>query len=159
MRRMDAITWLLPLLGVALRASQAKTLSHLATAAVHVSQLTLAEIGRQLPDVLAGSWWSFTACKTGEQVFRDTQVGSAERYDRLLLIGVVAYVLLVGLGYYALEHHHPRTWSSSGLPEAMSAFGVGRVVWDRVRVSPAQAFSALISALTEAVKEVIEKWG
>ncbi len=51
-------------------------------------------------------------------------MGSAERFDRLLLIGVVAYVLLVGLGYYALEHYHPRTWSSSGSPEAMSAFGV-----------------------------------
>ncbi len=90
---------------------------------------------------------------------RDTQVESAERFDRLLLIGVVAYVLLMGLGYYALEHYHPRTWSGSGSREAMSAFGVGRVVWDRVRASPAQAFSALILALTEAVKEFIEKRG
>ncbi|GEM_PF-2386111 len=85
----------------------------------------------------AGSWWSFTAGETGEQVFRDqksrrygwslrdTQVGSAERFDRLLLIGVVAYVLLVGLGYYALEHYHPRTWFSSGSCEAMRAFGGG----------------------------------
>ncbi len=37
----------------------------------------------------------------------------------------------------------------------MSAFGVGRVVWDPVRPFPAQAFSALILALTEAAMEII----
>ncbi len=39
----------------------------------------------------------------------------------------------------------------------MSAFGVGQVVWDRVHPSPAQAFSALILALTKAVREMIAK--
>ncbi len=49
------LPWLLPLLEVSLRASQAKTLAHLALAAVRVSKLTLAEIGRQLLGVMAKS--------------------------------------------------------------------------------------------------------
>ncbi len=74
----------------------------------------------------------------------------------------MAYGLLLGHGTLEpigrLDYLRTlRTRTGSGSREAMSAFGVGRAVWNRVRVFPVQAFSALILAFTKAVMEIMEK--
>lgn len=86
---------------------------------------------------------------------RDVQVRSIERFDRLLLVLALAYLLLMGLGYYARRYYCPSTWSTTSRPGQSSAFGIGRAVWHRLRASPEQVFSALIAVLKEASK----KWG
>jgi hypothetical protein len=104
---------------------------------------------------------------TIEQVFRDQknrrngwalrniQVTKAERFDRLLLILVFAYVLLVGLGHYCRVHLSAVNWSSNSRPMDCSAFSIGRAMAGRCEVFPLQAFAALCLAL----RTVQPNWG
>jgi hypothetical protein len=96
---------------------------------------------------------------TIEQVFRDQknrrngwalrniQVTKADRFERLLLILVFAYVLLVGLGHYCRAYMSSAHWSSNTRPMDCSAFSIGRAMVGRCEVSPLQAFAALCLAL------------
>lgn len=104
---------------------------------------------------------------TIEQVFRDqknrragwalrnTQVQRVEHFDRLLLILAFAYVLLVGLGHYCRARLSPAHWSSNTRPMDCSAFTIGRLMLQRLEVTPRQAFAALQLALGG----VRPKWG
>jgi hypothetical protein len=102
-----------------------------------------------------------------EELFRDdkslrngfaprlTKVTRADRFDRLLLILAVAYLLLSGAGLVARARCRPREWCTNTRPDECSAFTIGRVMIDRVRISPAQAFIAVLQASEEPARN----WG
>jgi hypothetical protein len=102
-----------------------------------------------------------------EELFRDdkslrngwalrlTQVTKAERFDRLLLILALAYWLLVGMGLVARSRHRPGAWCGSNRVDECSAFTIGRVLIDWMRVPPATAFEAV----RRASAAVASKWG
>ena len=102
-----------------------------------------------------------------EELFRDdkslrngwalrlVQVTKAERFDRLLLVLALAYWLLVGMGLVARSRHRPGAWCGSNRAQECSAFTIGRVLIDWMRVQPATAFEAV----RRATAGVIPKWG
>jgi hypothetical protein len=102
-----------------------------------------------------------------EELFRDdkslrngwalrlTKLTKADRFDRLLLVLALAYWLLVGLGLLARQQLGPAHWCSSNDPQECSAFTVGRVILERLDVSPAAAFAAVAAATSE----VATNWG
>src|SRR5690606_39833966 len=73
-----------------------------------------------------------------EELFRDaknehlgwslakTRVSRADRLDRLILIGALAYVLLMGLGLWCREHLDPRKWCTNKRKKELSAFAIGK---------------------------------
>ena len=85
---------------------------------------------------------------------RDTKITRAERLDRLLLILAIAYLLLCGLGLWALKTRKPGNWSSSTRNEC-SVFTIGRIMLDRITIKLSAALAALIAATEEAVPN----WG
>jgi hypothetical protein len=104
---------------------------------------------------------------TVEELFRDgknkrngwslrhTKITKAERLDRLLLILALAYWLLVGLGHVARQRFQPSMWCSSNRQKECSVFTIGRIMWERMEVSPTLAFAAVVAAIAEAA----QKWG
>lgn len=82
---------------------------------------------------------------------RQTQVTKAGRFDRLLLVLALAYWLLVGVGLLARQRYRPAAWCSSnrqkGRRQQCSAFTIGRVMRERMKVSPAAALAAVIAAV------------
>jgi len=102
-----------------------------------------------------------------EELFRDdkslrngfalrlTQLKRADRLDRLLLVLAVAYLLLSGVGLWARVRCRPCQWCTNARPDECSAFTIGRVMIDRVRLSPAQAFVAVLQASEEPARN----WG
>lgn len=86
---------------------------------------------------------------------RNTQITRPERFDRLLLILVLAYWLLLGIGLIALSRYAAGMWCSNNNPKACGVFFIGRKMLRRLEVTAAQALAALLDAiLTEA-----GKWG
>mgnify|MGYP000309450887 CR=1 FL=1 len=104
---------------------------------------------------------------TIEEVFRDyknrrngfalrnTRIRKAERFDRLLLVLVLAYLLLIGLGLYAKAFLHPSYWCSTSKADQCSVFTIGRRMLDVLELSPAQA----LAQLRQATEDPIENWG
>ena len=104
---------------------------------------------------------------TIEQVFRDhknhrngfalrhVQVQQADRFDRLLLIVALTYILLVGLGHYARKRYRPSYWSSNTRAGDCSVFTIGRCMLDRIEVLATQIFAALLTAISQPAP----KWG
>lgn len=106
-----------------------------------------------------------------EELFRDdkslrngwalrlTQLTTAGRFDRLLLIVALAYWLLVGLGLLARLQYRPSWWCSTNRERGgrwqCSAFTIGRAVRDRLGERPSAAFQASCSATAK----VITNWG
>ena len=86
---------------------------------------------------------------------RHTQLTRADRFDRLILILVVAYLLLTGLGLRAMAEGKPGDWSSRDTGTPCSAALVGRTMVDRLRVSPAAAIAAILTAIVTAG----QNWG
>lgn len=85
---------------------------------------------------------------------RDTQITTADRLDRLILILAIAYLLLCGLGLLARQHHRPSAWGSASKNQC-SLYLIGLMMLPKLRWTAAQAFSAVLN-LTE---EVAPKWG
>ena len=104
---------------------------------------------------------------TIEEVFRDqknrrngfalrnTRIQKAERFDRLLLVLALAYLLLVGLGLYARARYHPGCWCSATRASECSVFTIGRRMLDLLELSPAQA----VAEVRKAAENAIENWG
>ena len=104
---------------------------------------------------------------TIEQVFRDhksrrngfalrnTQIKKAQRFDRLLLILALAYLLLVGLGLRAKRSYCPSNWCTNTRDNECSVFVVGQRMLDQLDLSPDQAVTAVQRALTQAAPN----WG
>ena len=63
--------------------------------------------------------------------------------------------MLVGLGLLARCRLRPGAWCSSNDPGQCSAFTIGRVLLERLRVRPAAAFAAVC----RETKAVASKWG
>ncbi len=104
---------------------------------------------------------------TIEQVFRDhksrrngfalrnTLVKKAERFDRLLLILAIAYLLLIGVGLFAKRHYCPSNWCTNTRAGECSVFLIGQRMLDQMELSPDQALTAIQTALTAAAPN----WG
>ncbi len=102
-----------------------------------------------------------------EELFRDqkslrngsalrlTKIRRADRFDRLLLVLAVAYLLLTGIGLIARARCRPSEWCANTRPGECSAFTIGRVMVDRLTVTPAQAFVAVLRASEEPARN----WG
>jgi hypothetical protein len=86
---------------------------------------------------------------------RDTQVSTADRLDRLLLVLALAYLLLVGLGLHCRKHYRPGTWCSNNRPDTLCDFAIARVMLDRVTILATTAFRLLLAATVTAVPN----WG
>jgi len=75
---------------------------------------------------------------------------SAERFDRLLLMLALAYILLVGVGLYARAQCHPGHWPSATKASQCSMFTIGRRMVDALEITPARAFGALCAAVSSS---------
>ena len=78
---------------------------------------------------------------------RHTQIKHADRFDRLLLILVLVYLLLSGLGQVARHRFRPGAWCSTNRPDECSDFTIGRRMLGRMQVPPEQALAALVNHL------------
>jgi hypothetical protein len=85
---------------------------------------------------------------------RDTKITRAERFDRLLLILAITYLLLCGVGLVALQTRRPGDWTASSKNDC-SVFTIGRVMITRMTVSVAQVLKTLI----EATEQAAPNWG
>jgi hypothetical protein len=85
---------------------------------------------------------------------RDTQITTADRLDRLILILAIAYLLLCGLGLLARQQCRPSAWSSASKDQC-SLYLIGLIMLPKLRSTPNQAFNAVLN-LTE---EAVPKWG
>jgi hypothetical protein len=85
---------------------------------------------------------------------RDTQLKSAERLDRLLLVLAIAYLLLCGLGLIAQRTRRPADWCASS-KEQCSVFRIGLIMRAKLTASPPQAFAAVV----DLSEQMAAKWG
>lgn len=104
---------------------------------------------------------------TVEELFRDdknkrngfalrhTKITKPDRIDRLLLILALAYWLLCGIGLRARQRYRPGMWCSSNREKECSVFTIGRIMRQRMKVSAASAFAAVVAA----IGEVAPNWG
>lgn len=102
-----------------------------------------------------------------EQLFRDaknhrhgwslrhTQIADPDRLDRLILILAIAYLLLVGLGVWALSRYRPGRWCSNNHARSLSAFHVGQLALLEFHLTPTHAVASLLHAAAIAAG----KWG
>jgi hypothetical protein len=102
-----------------------------------------------------------------EELFRDaksgqfgyalgkTRIRRPDRLDRLILILVLAYLLLVGLGLWAKRNLPPRTWASNNRRDECSAFTVGRLLLDQCPTSRHR----LLLELLATIRTGGPKWG
>jgi hypothetical protein len=102
-----------------------------------------------------------------EELFRDgkdgryglglgqTQVTTAARLDRLILVVALAVILLTGLGLVARARFRPGAWCSSNDPRECSDVTVGRRMWDRIAESPER----LIEGVARATLACVGNWG
>jgi hypothetical protein len=81
---------------------------------------------------------------------RHTQVKKAERFDRFVLVLVLSYLLLTGLGLRAMREHRAGAWSSTDCGKPASAVTAARAILDWFRASPALAFAAVLNATINA---------
>ncbi len=86
---------------------------------------------------------------------RNTQIKRAERFDRLLLILTLAYILLLGLGLRARQAYCPSNWSSNTRQSECSVFTIGRRMLRTLNIPIKQIINALALATTRAAPN----WG
>jgi hypothetical protein len=81
---------------------------------------------------------------------RHTQVRKADRFDRLVLVLVLAYLLLTGLGLRAMAEYRAGEWSSTDRGKPCSAVVAARAILGWFRISPAAALAAVLAATIDA---------
>ena len=86
---------------------------------------------------------------------RHTQLTRADRFDRFILILVLAYLLLTGLGLRAMAECRPGDWSSRDKGTPWRAALVGRAMLGCYRLAPGAAIDAVLAATTTAA----QNWG
>lgn len=86
---------------------------------------------------------------------RQTLIKHADRFDRLLLILVLAYLLLSGLGRIARRRFRPGAWCSTNRDNECSDFTIGRRMLDRIQVPATLALAALVNHLLQSAPD----WG
>lgn len=102
-----------------------------------------------------------------EELFRDakssqfgyalgqTRITRPDRMDRLILILVLAYLLLVGLGLWSKRNLPPRLWASNNRRDECSAFTVGRLLIDQPRATRHRLLIELIAH----IRRMAKNWG
>lgn len=102
-----------------------------------------------------------------EELFRDaksgqfgyalsqTRITRPDRLDRLILILVLAYLLLIGLGLWAKRNLPPRLWASNNRRHECSAFTVGRLLIDQRPTSRHR----LLLELMANIRRLGRNWG
>jgi hypothetical protein len=102
-----------------------------------------------------------------EELFRDskdgryglgwgrTQVETAGRLDRLILIVALALILLSGLDRVARGRFRPSAWCSSNDPRECSDVTVGRRMWERIDAPPER----LLDEVVRATLLSVGNWG
>jgi hypothetical protein len=86
---------------------------------------------------------------------RDTGIRKPARFDRLLLLLMLGYLLLCGLGLRALERYAPSNWSTNRRANEQSVLTIARRMLDLLQVTPQQA----ITAMRKALDQVAPNWG
>lgn len=86
---------------------------------------------------------------------RDTKMTRLDRFDRLLLILAIAYLLLCGVGLIAKSRFSPSAWCSTNRDNECSIWTIGLIMLDKIHASPPAAFAAVL----ELSEEVAPKWG
>lgn len=86
---------------------------------------------------------------------RNTQIKHADRFDRLLLILALVYLLLVGVGLVARRQFPPGAWCSTNRPRECSDFTIGQRMLHKLQVEPPQALAAVITTILDD----LPKWG
>jgi hypothetical protein len=81
---------------------------------------------------------------------RHTQVRKADRFDRLVLVLVLAYLLLTGVGLRAMSEYRPGEWSSTDCGKPASVVVAARAILNWFRLSPAAALDAVLNATINA---------
>jgi hypothetical protein len=81
---------------------------------------------------------------------RDTQITKPERFDRMLLILAVAYLLLCGIGPIAKTLLQPSAWCSTNRDIECSIHTIGIIMLEKIRAAPPQALAAVLD-LSETV--------
>jgi hypothetical protein len=108
---------------------------------------------------------------TGEELLRDdtsqrngfalrqVQLTKPARVGRRLLILALAYWLLVGIGLRAQQRYRPGKWCSTNSKKRgavqCSAFTIGRIMLDRMKV----AADAAVTAVVQATADAAPNWG
>jgi hypothetical protein len=85
---------------------------------------------------------------------RDNQITTPQRFDRLLLILAMAYLLLSALGLCCKKRYAPGRWASNNRPGECSAFFVARVMLARSSIRLRTALATLIAAIA-----AVGNWG
>ncbi|GIW97268.1 MAG: transposase [Pirellulaceae bacterium] len=86
---------------------------------------------------------------------RNTQIRRADRFDRLLLILVLAYILLLGIGLRARQLYCPQNWCSNTRQSECSVFTIGK----RMRHHVDLTIQQIINALIRATQNAAPNWG
>jgi len=86
---------------------------------------------------------------------RDTQITTPERFDRMLLILAIAYLLLCGIGLIAKTKFKPSEWCSTNREIECSIYTIGLIMLDKIRATPPQALVAVL----ELSETVARNWG
>ena len=86
---------------------------------------------------------------------RSTQIKSAGNFDRLLLILVLVYLLLTGLGLVAQQRHASGAWSSTNRPRECSDFTIGQRMLERMQVP----YHTILATLIRNLFDASPNWG
>lgn len=86
---------------------------------------------------------------------RQCQIKLPERLDRWLLVLTLAYLMICGLGLWALRHMHSREWSGSTRANECSLYTIGSRVMTKAQVLTED----ILTLLTAALWELSPKWG
>jgi hypothetical protein len=74
---------------------------------------------------------------------RHMRLKTAGALDRLLLILAIAYMILCGIGLYALKHLPPRLWCACNRPGECGVFTIARRMLDDIQLTVEQIFAEI----------------
>lgn len=86
---------------------------------------------------------------------RDTQITTPERFDRMLLILAIAYLLLCGIGLIAKTLFRPSKWCSTNRDIECSIYTIGLIMLEKITATPPQALAAVL----ELSETAAGNWG
>lgn len=86
---------------------------------------------------------------------KDTRIRSPDNLSRALLILVLGYILLLGIGLYARKHYAPSSWGSTSRANDYSLFTIGQRMLDRIQLQ----VTTMLRAVCQAILEECQKWG
>jgi hypothetical protein len=86
---------------------------------------------------------------------RNTRIQYADRFDRLLLILALAYLLLAGLGLQAKLDYESSQWCTNTRNSECSVFTIGKAMLNRCNYEP----DALFRRIRYATEDAAKRWG